>query len=263
MPSLSMRTNAVFAFLILLFFTGSGFASTSTTTSLAYSHQNTQQLQKILPDLKKYASGTPRKKAFLNAIVPAIDKVNREIMNDRTWLLERRNAKHWSQSDIAKLGKLCRSYDMTCSSPKRTNWNALLSRVDILPTHFVATQAATESGWGTSKLAQSNNNLFGMRCGRGCSAKAGQVQGYYAYSTIEDSVTAYMKNLNTHRAYNSLRSERAKQRLGDDDSLSTPELISQLEGYSQKGDAYNRYLRQMYDSNKTLITSAQKVAQNS
>ena len=43
-----------------------------------------------------------------------------------------------------------------------------------------------------------------------------------------------MKNLNTHRAYNSLRSERAKQRLGDDDSLSTPELISQLEGYSQK-----------------------------
>lgn len=94
MPSLSMRTNAVFAFLILLFFTGSGFASTSTTTSLAYSHQNTQQLQKTLPDLKKYASGTPRKKAFLNAIVPAIDKVNREIMNDRTWLLERRNAKH-------------------------------------------------------------------------------------------------------------------------------------------------------------------------
>ena len=49
---------------------------------------------------------------------------------------------------------------MTCSSPKRTNWNALLSRVDILPTHFVATQAATESGWGTSKLAQSNNNLL-------------------------------------------------------------------------------------------------------
>lgn len=45
MPSLSMRTNAVFAFLILLFFTGSGFASTSTTTSLPYSHQN-KQLQK-------------------------------------------------------------------------------------------------------------------------------------------------------------------------------------------------------------------------
>lgn len=261
MPSHTMRTSAVFAFLIFLFFTGFSFASTSTTTSLEYSHKG-KQLNKALPDLRKYPSGTPRKKAFLNAIVPTIDKVNRQIMNDRSWLLERQKNNHWSASDIAKLRTLCQSYDMTCSSPKRTNWKALLSRVDILPTHFVATQAATESGWGTSKLSQSNNNLFGMRCGRGCSAKAGQVRGYYAYSTIEDGVTAYMKNLNTHRAYNSLRSERAKQRLGDDDSLSTPDLIRELEGYSQKGDTYNRYLQQMYDSNKTLISTAQKGAQN-
>ncbi|MGQ7116429.1 glucosaminidase domain-containing protein, partial [Escherichia sp. TWPC-MK] len=27
---------------------------------------------------------------------------------------------------------------------------------------MVATMAAAESGWGTSKLARNNNNLFGM-----------------------------------------------------------------------------------------------------
>ncbi|PVZ86341.1 protein bax [Serratia sp. S1B] len=262
MPSFSMRTNAIFAFFILVLTTGFSFASTSAITNIEYSHKG-KQPQQMLPDLRKYPSGTPRKKAFLNAIVPTIDKVNREIMNDRSWLLEHQDAKHWSPSDIAKLRTLCQRYDMTCNSPKRTDWGSLLHRVDILPTHFVATQAATESGWGTSKLAQSNNNLFGLRCKQSCRAAPGQVKGYYSYKTIEESVIAYIQNMNTHKAYNSLRSERAKQRLGEDDSLSTPELIRQLAGYSQKGASYNRYLLQMYDSNKTLISKAQKVARNS
>ncbi|RAV24162.1 protein bax, partial [Staphylococcus warneri] len=84
-------------------------------------------------------------------------------------------------------------------------WDSLLTRVDINPTHFVATQAATESGWGTSKLAQQNNNLFGMRCGsQSCNNVPWKTKGYAAYPDIEGSVIAYMRNLNTHRAYNSL-----------------------------------------------------------
>jgi Bax protein len=29
---------------------------------------------------------------------------------------------------------------------------------------MVVTMAAVESGWGTSKLARANTNLFGMKC---------------------------------------------------------------------------------------------------
>jgi uncharacterized FlgJ-related protein len=76
-------------------------------------------------------------------------------------------------------------------------WNALLERVDIIPNSMVATMAAAESGWGTSKLARENNNLFGMKCGAGrC---RGAMKGYSQFESVEQSVQAYVTNLNTHR----------------------------------------------------------------
>lgn len=40
----------------------------------------------------------------------------------------------------------------------------LLVRVDILPPELVLSQAATESGWGTSRMARKLNNFFGHYC---------------------------------------------------------------------------------------------------
>ncbi|KLN96355.1 protein bax [Moellerella wisconsensis] len=262
MPSRTMGTNAVFAFLILLFFAGASYGSTSTSTRLTKEYSTkTTVAQTALPDLRQYPSGTPRKKAFLKVIVPVIEMVNREIMQDRNWLLSVRKNKKWSARELKRLAQVCQSYGLTCHSPKKINWNKLLSRVDIMPTHFVVTQAATESGWGTSKLAIQNNNLFGMRCGRGCKATPGKLKGYSAYGSVYESVSAYMKNMNTHNAYESLRTSRAKQR-ETLDSLDTEKLIRDLKGYSQLGSSYNRYLQEIYSSNEKLITQAQKIALN-
>lgn len=266
MPSRTMRTKAVFAFLLLFLFSGLSFGSTSTSTTLKkeYSHkavQSSNQAQTSLPDLRKYPSGTPRKKAFLKTVVPVIEKVNQEIMTERKWLLSVRANKKWSAQELRRLAQICSSYGMTCTTPNRVNWDKLLSRVDIMPTHLVATQAATESGWGTSQLAQQNGNLFGMRCGSGCQIKQGKVKGYSAYDSVEETVSAYMKNMNTHNAYESLRSSRAKQRLSKDE-LDTSKLIKDMKGYSQLGSTYNRYLQEMYASNEELITQAQKTASN-
>ncbi|MCW7763920.1 protein bax [Photorhabdus luminescens] len=259
MPSQTMRTTAIFAFFISLLFSAFSHASTSTAKSIEYSHND---MQNSLPDLRKYPSGTPRKKAFLNVVVPVIDKHNQQIMQERKWLLEHQHAKHWSIQDTKRLHQICKNYDVSCSSsPKKVNWNKLLSRVDIIPTHFVATQAATESGWGTSKLAQQNNNLFGMRCGNNCKKTQGKIKGYSFYPTINDSVEAYMRNMNTHNAYESLRVSRAKQR-SLQESLNTSKLIDNLEGYSQLGSTYNNYLHKVFNSNKGLITQAQKLAKN-
>ncbi|MBI6550267.1 protein bax [Xenorhabdus lircayensis] len=255
MPSRMMRTTAVFAFFISLIFTGLSYASTSTSKMQEYSHNG---IQKNLPDLRKYPSGTPRKKAFLNIVVPVVDQHNQKIMQDRKWLLSHQKTHHWSAQDINRLKKICTDYKMTCNSPKQVNWNKLLSRVDIIPTHFVATQAAAESGWGTSELAQKNNNLFGMRCGS-CSRTKGKVKGYSVYHTVEDSVVAYMKNLNTHRAYESLRSSRATQRTTQK-PLNTSKLIDNLNGYSELGADYNRYLHRVFNGNKKLISQVQELA---
>ncbi|MDD9339367.1 MAG: protein bax [Providencia heimbachae] len=264
MPSRTMRTKAVFAFLFLLLFSSLSLGSTSTSTMLnkEYSHkavQSTTQAQTSLPDLRKYPSGTPRKKAFLKTVVPVIEKVNKQIMEERNWLLSMRANKKWSAQELRRLTQICDSYSMNCSNPKRINWDKLLSRVDIMPTHLVATQAATESGWGTSQLALQNGNLFGMRCGSGCQTKKGKVKGYSTYSSVEETVTAYMKNMNTHNAYESLRSSRAKQRKSTDD-LDTAKLINDMKGYSELGSTYNRYLQEMFASNEELITQAQKRA---
>ncbi|CDL81487.1 protein bax [Xenorhabdus szentirmaii] len=255
MPSRTMmRTTAVFAFFISLIFTGLSYASTSTSKMQEYSHNG---IQKDLPDLRKYPSGTPRKKAFLNVVVPVVDLHNQKIMQDRKWLLSHQKNRHWSAQEMNHLKMICSDYKMTCNSPKQVNWKKLLSRVDIIPTHFVATQAAAESGWGTSELAQKNNNLFGMRC-VSCKASKGKVKGYSAYRTIDDSVVAYMKNLNTHRAYESLRTARAEQRTTQK-PLNTSKLIDNLNGYSELGSEYNRYLHKVFNRNKELISQVQEL----
>lgn len=264
MPSRTMRTKAVFAFLFLLLFSSLSFGSTSTSSMLKkeYSQtavQNANQAPTSLPDLRKYPTGTPRKKAFLKTVVPVIEKVNKQIMAERNWLLSVRANKKWSAQELRRLSQICDSYGMQCSDPKRINWTKLLSRVDIMPTHLVATQAATESGWGTSQLALHNGNLFGMRCGSGCQASKGKIKGYSTYSSVDESVTAYMKNMNTHRAYESLRHSRAKQRQSQDE-LDTVKLINDMKGYSELGSTYNKYLKEMYASNEELITQAQKRA---
>jgi len=42
-----------------------------------------------LPDLRKYPSGTPRKKAFLRTVMPYITSQNAAITAERNWLLSK------------------------------------------------------------------------------------------------------------------------------------------------------------------------------
>ncbi|MFS1537386.1 MAG: protein bax [Candidatus Phlomobacter fragariae] len=259
MPAQTMRTNAVFAFLMLLFSTSFSYSSTSTSLFLKeYYHKPVQKKELTrLPYMRKYLSRAARKKAFLKAIVPIIEKYNYKIMQDRQWLLSKRYNKNWNATDKQRLNQICTNYNIQYSSPTSLNWNKLLSRVDIIPTHFVVTQAATESGWGASSLAQKNNNLFGMKCGRKCTYSKGTTKGYAIYPSVDTSINAYLKNLNTNNAYQLLRHSRAQQRRTQY-SLNTSVLIDNLKNYSQLGRAYNRYLQQMFSSNEKLITQVQQ-----
>lgn len=207
-----------------------------------------------LPDLRKYPSGTPRKKAFLRTVMPYITSQNAAITADRNWLVSKQYEKRWSPSERTRLKGITQRYKIAWNgNTKRVPWNTLMEKVDIIPTNMVATMAAAESGWGTSKLARSNNNLFGMKCSkRHCNSEPGKVKGYLHYESVKEGVNAYVTNLNTHPAYNSFRKSRAQLRKADQE-VTASNMIHKLKGYSTKGSSYNNYLFAMYQTNQRFM----------
>lgn len=184
--------------------------------------------------------------------MPYITSQNAAITAGVTGWFQNSTRGKWSPSERARLKDIAKRYKVKWSgNTRKIPWNTLLERVDIIPTSMVATMAAAESGWGTSKLARSNNNLFGMKCGKGrCNNGPGKVKGYSHFDSVKESVSAYVTNLNTHPAYSSFRKSRAQLRKADQEITATA-MIHKLKGYSTKGQSYNNYLYAMYQ-----ITSA-------
>lgn len=143
--------------------------------------------------------------------MPYITSQNAAITADRNWLISKQYQNRWSPTERTRMKDIAKRYKVNWSgNTRKIPWNTLLERVDIIPTSMVATMAAAESGWGTSKLARSNNNLFGMKCGKGrCNNAPGKVKGYSQFESVKESVNAYVINLNTHPAYSSFRKSRA------------------------------------------------------
>ncbi|MEZ2600495.1 protein bax [Kluyvera intermedia] len=270
------RYGAAILMLLICTFSGGVFAKTHTVTKhqkasvtkhqkasvkkISYKKASSKQeysrnsvKSSSLPDLRKYPSGTPRKRAFLRTVMPYITSQNAAITADRNWLVSKQYEGRWSPTERARLRDIAARYKVSWNgNTRKVPWNSLLERVDIIPGSMVATMAAAESGWGTSKLARNNNNLFGMKCGRGCGA--GAMNGYTRFDSVKESVQAYARNLNTHPAYSSFRKSRAQLRKADQEVTATA-MIHKLKGYSTKGSSYNDYLFAMYQDNQRLIAA--------
>ncbi|MDX6019267.1 protein bax [Scandinavium sp. V105_16] len=231
-------------------------ASSSSKVSSKQEYSRNSAKSSSLPDLRKYPSGTPRKKAFLRTVMPYITSQNAAITADRNWLVSKQYDGRWSPSERARMKKITQRYKISWSgNTRKIPWNSLLERVDIIPGSMVATMAAAESGWGTSKLARNNNNLFGMKCGSGkCPAGSGKVKGYSHFDSVKESVDAYVVNLNTHPAYKSFRKSRAQLRKTDQE-VTASAMIHKLKGYSTRGSSYNNFLFSMYQDNQRLIAA--------
>ena len=72
-------------------------------------------------------------------------------------------------------------------------------------------QAAIESGWGTSRFVTEGNALFGQWSwfkGSGIVPKKRDINETYeikSFENLRQSVSAYMKNLNSHNNYSEFR----------------------------------------------------------
>ena len=121
--------------------------------------------------------------------------------------------------------------------------HALLNRVDYIPPSLILAQAAIESGWGTSRFVREGNNLFGQRVwndkipGMKASGRLDAKFRLAVYPNISESVKSYLRNLNTHPFYESLRAIRQRKRNRGECILGR-DLVGEIGSYSVRGEAY-------------------------
>lgn len=209
-----------------------------------------QNIVNELPDFSSIRNITQKKKQFFAYLRPLIAKENQKIRHKKALLLsliERiESDRYHSGINSKKLHKLAIEFGL---NPEKLDANLdaiideLNSRIDIIPSSLVLAQAANESAWGTSRFATQANNLFGQWCyTEGCGLipkrrNAGNLHEVRTYPSIQASISSYMLNLNSHRAYADLRNIRAGLRRRGQ-QITGVKLAHGLSSYSERGQAY-------------------------
>ncbi|SQC98754.1 Exo-glucosaminidase lytG precursor [Fusobacterium necrophorum subsp. necrophorum] len=91
----------------------------------------------------------------------------------------------------------------------------LLKKMVLPPTSLIIAQASVESGWGSSKLAQLTNNLFGMTSlskSDENSVKMGNMR-YKKYAGIYESIEDYILTISRHNAIRVYEGEFEEERI--------------------------------------------------
>ena len=184
-----------------------------------------------------------RKQIFIRSLLPLVLRANESISADRQAILALRD--RWQAEGLGLtprdqfwLARVAARYEVA-----RTDIDALLRRVDVIPPSLALAQAAEESGWGTSRFAREGNAVFGQYTfnqGAGLIPKrrdAGKRHEIKAFAVLHDSVASYMLNLNSHPAYKAFRDRRATLRAENRDTDGIA-LAATLTRYSQRGAAY-------------------------
>lgn len=203
-----------------------------------------------------------KKRAFFAQMKPLVEKENARIIAQREALLKMRADREIGWLQRRKLAALADEYEVKIGDkPGTTELNRLIERVDVVPVEMALVQAANESAWGESRFAAEGNNYFGQWCySKGCGIvpeqrSAGASHEVRRFDSAQDSVRAYMNNINTTRAYASFRKLRAEQR-SRNQKLDAVHLALGLKSYSERGMAYVKTIQSMIRSNRALIASS-------
>jgi len=215
-----------------------------------------QAVADTIPDFTKYEAGTERKKEFFNYLLPLINNHNATILKSRDKISE------WSQHrdnigwlDHFQLENFLEVYQLdNFDTNDENDWATLLRRVDVIPASLALAQAANESGWGTSRFAREGNNFYGQWCfKRGCGMVPNDrgirdIHEVAVFNSPSDSVASYLRNLNSHKAYKTLRKIRMNLRAAVQ-PVTGDELANGLEKYSQRGQDYIKEIRSIIRHN--------------
>lgn len=204
------------------------------TASIAYTH--TQSIPQDFPDIRDVRA---RKQYLIDILLPLVLKANSKVAYVRTSLERIKKTSFWfSRKEKYLIEGLAKKYRVETGDYK-TMVDELLMRVDVLPVSLVLSQAAIESGWGTSRFVLEGNNLFGLRTlsGDGMVPKErdqGKVFKVSRFKDLQSSIDYYLWTINTHPKYEELRQIRSTNSYPYDPAL----LAKGLRHYSQIGEEY-------------------------
>jgi len=204
----------------------------------------------LLPnEINDISSSKKKKEMFIKIILPLIVKENTKIRIDRKRLFTILNKS--SNTDIEKkwLEKKFKQYGV-----RQNDFSSLKVRMDEIPASLAIAQAAKETGWGTSRFARKGNALFGQWTwsGEGLKpkeAEKGETHKVMKFNSLQLSVRAYLRNLNTHKSYINLRKARSELR-SDDKPLDSLILSKHLDKYAETGSQYIEVLQKIIIQNK-------------
>ena len=211
-----------------------------------------------LPDFAAIHDISERKHIFFSMLKPYVVAENKAILAKRELLdhalTELELGFQLPAHQIAQLADIFKDYKVA-GTINEENLLIALNRVDSLPVGMVLTQAANESGWGTSRFARIGLNFFGLWCFKeGCGLvpnkrNHGSHHEVAAFTSLEAGVAAYFKNINTHAAYQALRDLRQSNR-DEPSHILAAQLLNGLGSYSERGQDYIDELNQMLITNQ-------------
>jgi len=203
----------------------------------------------LLPnEIKNIGNTKKRKDMFIKIVLPLIVKENNKIRVDRKRLFIILNKN--SNTDIEKkwLEKKYKQY-----GARKNDLSTLKVRMDEIPVSLAIAQAAKETGWGTSRFALKGNALFGQWTwsGEGLKPKnadKGKDHKVMKFHSLQLSVRAYLRNLNTHSTYRNLRKARTELR-NKNKPLDSLILSKHLDKYAETGSQYIEVIQKIIEQN--------------
>ena len=229
--------------------------------------QSETSTQSTLPDFEAITNIDLKKETFFTFFNSYIEAENQRILERREKVLLfaeiLADGGNLSATEQKTLDELALQYRLQDSDlPPVELVDELTVRVDIIPVSLALAQAATESAWGTSRFAREGNNIFGQWCfDEGCGLVPGQraddaSHEVKAFATVEASIRAYFRNLNTNPNYAYLRELRAQMRMKDK-PLDSRALAQGLLRYSERGHVYISEIHDLIRINDLLAFDGQ------
>ena len=205
-------------------------------------------LARLPDDIGDIENARRKKQVFVSTMLPLILRANELIEEERAILLSLKRKIETGQrirnSEKVFLRRIEQRVRAKPDLPRTTEHiNKLLFHVDVIPPSLAITQAAIESGWGTSRFAVEGNALFGEWVWGDAKGimpnrrEAGKTHKIKSFDYLIDGVLSYMHNLNRTQAYGSLRRKRATLRRAGK-PVTGRSLALTLDKYSERGDVY-------------------------
>ncbi len=202
-------------------------------------------------DYYKMRATIKKQNYFFDYLYPHIVNANKNILKEREFILSVKENKNLDKNskEYGRLTQIAKKY----SVKDPLDFPKLLKKVDIVPPSMALAQAAVESGWGTSRFAKLGNNLFGhWTYGKKGIVPLRRDPGakhlIRIFSSFEESISAYMLNLNRTKAYYSFRNKRTQ--LEKENNKHSGLILSQtMINYSQIREKYLRILKNVIKKN--------------